>query len=377
MIRRIFPIVALVALALAQCYSQIPLERVLSRVAVPSAADLRGLVDTKGFPTRPEQMDAVGKLSEKSEASAIAENQKKFGFTDETAFVAGICPHDDYMIAGPVYLHVQRYIKAKTVILIGNAHWSEAFGIRNKLIFGDFKRWRGPYGTVTVSAMQDGIMSRLQKDSYTVNRRLVETEHSLEGLVPYLQYLTRSAEILPILVPYSEWDTIDRLGAELAGAVAALCREKNWTLGRDVAVLCSSDGQHYGDYGWPYYNYHPFGCDAEGYKSALALDRKMINDHLVGTPRSERIHALFSTLVDQGDISRYRVTWCGRFAVPFGINFATHLVTRMENRDLTGYLLRTGASLADPWLPVGNLGLGATSDANLHHFVTYFALGFK
>jgi hypothetical protein len=49
----------------------------------------------------------------------------------------------------------------------------------------------------------------------------------------------------------------------------------------------------------------------------------------------------------------------------------------MENRTLTGYLLRTGASLADPWLPVGNLGLEATSDANLHHFVTYFALGFK
>ena len=358
-------------------YAQIPMERVLSRITVPSQGDLRGLVDTKGFPTKAEQMDAVAKMCQEAERDAILKNQKNFGLTDQTAFVAGICPHDDYMIAAPVYLHVQRYMKARTLILIGNAHWSEAFGIRNKLIFGDFKQWRGPYAPVKISGVQDKITAKLSKDSYTVNRKLVETEHSEEALVPYLQYLNRNVEIVPILIPFSDWNTIDKLGTELADVVAGICKENHWKLGQDIAVLCSSDGQHYGDYGWPYYNYHPFGCDPDGYKQARALDERMIGDYLVGEARSERVRQLFGTLVDQSDISRYKVTWCGRFAVSFGVNFAVHLIQKAENRSLSGVLLRTSASLAGPWLPVESYGLGTTSDANFHHFVTYFAVGFK
>ncbi len=358
-------------------YSQIPMERVLSRIAIPSQGDLRGLVDTKGFPSKAVQMDAVAKLCQEAERDAILKNQKSFGFTDQTSFVAGICPHDDYMIAAPVYLHVQRYMKAKTLILVGNAHWSEAFGIRNKLIFGDFKQWRGPYGPVKVSAVQDKITSKLSGDSFTVNRKLVETEHSLEGILPFLQNLNRNVEIVPILIPFSDWSTIDRLGSDLASIVAGLCKENGWRLGQDLAVLCSSDGQHYGDYGWPYYNYHPFGCDAAGYQKALALDERMINDYLVGEGRSEKVRQLFSTLVDQNDIAKYKVTWCGRFAVSFGISFAIKLAQKAENRSLNGFLLRNGSSLAGPWLPVEQYGLGTTSDSNFHHFVTYFAVGWK
>jgi AmmeMemoRadiSam system protein B len=358
-------------------YPQIPMESVLNRITVPSQGDLRGLVDTVGFPQRADQMDFIGKTCETLERDAIAANQKQYGLTDGTALVCGVCPHDDYMLAGRVYAHVQRYIKARTVILIGNAHWSETFGIRGRLIFGDFKSWRGPYGPVPVSAAQDLITAKLATGSFTINRRLVETEHSVEALIPYLQYYNRKVEIVPIMIPFSDWDTLDRLGRELAQAVTEIARQNNWNLGTDLAVLCTTDGQHYGDYGWSYYDYHPFGCDAEGYKKAMALDVKMIDDYLVGKASSERVHGLFSTLVDQNDISHYKVTWCGRFAAPFAVNFAIHLAQTKENRDLTGFLLRTGSSLSDPWLPLKRFGMGVTADANLHHFVTYFSLGFK
>jgi len=358
-------------------YPQIPMASVLGRVTVPSQGDLRGLVDIVGFPQHADQMDFIGKTCEDLERDAIKTNQKQFGLADNTALICGVSPHDDYMLAGRVYAHVQRYMKARTVILIGNAHWSETFGIRNKLIFGDFKQWRGPYYPVKVSSVQDRIIAKLPAGSYTVNRKLVETEHSLEAEVPYLQYYNRKVEIIPILIPFSDWTTLDRLGRELAQAVADISKENGWKLGTDLAVLCSTDGQHYGDYGWSYYNYHPFGCDADGYKKAIAFDAKMINDYLVGPAASERVRALFATLVDQGDISRYKVTWCGRFAAPFGINFAIHLTRTKENRDLTGYFLRAASSLSDAWLPLKKFNLGATSDSNLHHFVTYFSLGFK
>ncbi len=71
------------------------------------------------------------------------------------------------------------------------------------------------------------------------------------------------------------------------------------------------------------------------------------------------------------------MTWCGRFAVPFGLNFASVLAGRAEGRTLAGYLLKTGSSLSMPWLDLGQFKMGLTGDANLHHFVTYAAVGYK
>jgi len=233
----------------ARPHGQILLERVLKRVNVASTSTLRGLVDTVGFPHTAAQMTMVGDLCEKLEQKELAANQQRLGLAPGEGLVAGWCPHDDYMLAARVYAHVVRHIRAKTVILVGNAHWSEAFGVRSRLVFDDFPQWRGPYSPVRVSGVREEILKKLGKADYAVNRQMVETEHSLEALVPYLQYYNRDVEIVPILVPFMPWQDMDRLGRTLADAVAQVIKAHGWTLGRDVAVLCSGDGQHYGDYG--------------------------------------------------------------------------------------------------------------------------------
>jgi AmmeMemoRadiSam system protein B len=356
---------------------QIPIDRVLKRVAVPSAGGQRGLVDIVGFPQTAEQMTAIGEMCERLEKDEIAAVQQRHGFSPATKLVAGWCPHDDYMLAGRVYAHVERYIKAKTVILIGNAHWSEAFGVREKLVFDDFERWRGPYAPVRVSPIRAEILAHLSPESSIVNRSMVETEHSLEALVPFLQYYNRSVEIVPILVPVMPWDQIQARAADLARAIGTVMTSHHWKLGEDVAILVSGDGQHYGDYGWSYYDYHPFGCDAPGYQQAMELDHRLVSSYMAGPVESSRIKALFSELVDQDDVGKYKITWCGRFAVPLGITMAGMLTQALEHRALTGYPLREGTSLAFPRLPLETMKLGLTGDANLHHFVTYQAVGFK
>jgi AmmeMemoRadiSam system protein B len=373
----IFSVLSLCTLAFVSARAQIPMEQVLSRVTIKSDDGLRGLVDTVGFAHTAEQMDFIGPLCERLEKDRIRENQRQFGLNEETALMFGICPHDDYTLAARAYVHVQRYIKAKTVILIGNAHWSETFGIRNKLIFGDFREWRGPYGPVPVSSWRDEITENLPEDDFTINRTLVETEHSLEALIPFLQYYDRNVEIIPILIPLTEWNTMNRLAEDLTDAVSSLLQRHHAELGSDVAVLCSTDGMHYGDYGWSYYDYHPFGCDASGYEKAMRFDAKLVSDNLVGEATTERIHHLYSSLIDENDISTYKVTWCGRFSVTFASSFATRLARKMENRTLAGYFLRHGSSLQDPWIDLTKYHLGITGDVNLHHFVTYTAMGFK
>lgn len=362
---------------LSSLQAQIPMERVLSRITIPAQGDLRGLVDTVGFAHRAEQMDFVVQKAEELEKEAILKNQKKFGLTEDSRFIFGICPHDDYMLAGRTYVHIQRYIHAKTVILLGNAHWSETFKIRNRFIFGDFKEWRGPYGPIPISSLRAEILKELPENDYTVNRTVVATEHSLEALVPFLQHYNRNVEIVPILVPFTEWRRMDRLADDLAGAVARVLKRHGLKLGEDVAILCSTDGQHYGDYGWSYYNYHPFGCTPDGYKKAMALDEELVTRYLTGPATTERVHKLFGRLIDEKNISNYRITWCGRFSVTMATDFAIHLTEKMQHRRLQGVFLRHSSSIHDRWLPLWKLGMGITGDTNLHHFVTYIAVGFK
>jgi AmmeMemoRadiSam system protein B len=366
-----------VAAASAAVHGQIPMERVLQRVAIPSNGGLRGLVDIVGFPQTAEQMTAIGGMCERAEKDELAAVRQRYGWTEDAKLVAGWSPHDDYMLAGRVYAHIARYIKARTVILIGNAHWSEAFGVRGKLIFDDFERWRGPYAPVRVSSARAEILAHLPASSQTVSRPIMETEHSLEALIPFLQYYNRDVEIVPILVPFMPWNDLHARAAELSQALAAVMAAHRWTLGQDVAVFVSGDGQHYGDYGWSYYNYHPSGCDGVGYVKATELDQRLVSSYLAGAVSSDKLKGLFSELVNQEDIDQYKVTWCGRFAVPFGVQFAGLLTEAVEHRTLTGYPLREGTSLSFPWLPLESMKLGLTGDANLHHFVTYQAVGFK
>jgi AmmeMemoRadiSam system protein B len=358
-------------------FAQIPLKHVLNRVTIPAQGDLRGLVDTIGFPHTAKQMDFIGNYCEHKEKDNITNKSKKYNLSENTSFIFGISPHDDYTLAGRTVVHVQRYMKAKTIILIGNAHWSETFGIRDKLIFGDFKFWRGPYGKVKISPLREDIIAGLPKGDYVVNRTVIETEHSLEALVPFLQYFNRQVEIIPILLPFTHWEKMNGLAEDLANVVRKIILEKHLTLGKDVAVLCSSDGMHYGDYGWSYYNYHPFGCNAEGYQKAMKHDTELITKFLTEKITLEKDHQLYDHLIDEQNISNYKVTWCGRFSITFATNLAVRLVDKVENRALTGYFLRHSSGLDDSWVPVRKLNMGITGDVNLHHFVTYFSVGFK
>jgi hypothetical protein len=218
---------------------------------------------------------------------------------------------------------------------------------------------------VRASPLRAEILKDMPASSVTVNRAMVETEHSLEALVPYLQYYNRDVEIVPVLVPLMTWPELEARATELSQAVAGAARRRGWTLGRD------------GDYGWSYYAYHPFGCDADGYKQAMAQDARLVGSYLAGRVTGGRLHRLFAELVDEQDVARYRITWCGRFAVPLGVRTAGLLSEAMNGRPLTGMALRSGSSLAFPWIEVPGSRLGLTGDANLHHFVTYQAVGFE
>jgi len=292
-------------------------------------------------------------------------------------FLAAISPHDDYLYAQQVYVHVYPRIRARDVVLIGVAHKARDYPeVEGKLVFDAFDAWHGPYGDVPISALRAELLARLPPDDVVVHDRLQSVEHSVEAMVPFLQHYDREVRIVSILVPYMSWERTRELASRTAAALADILRERKLVLGRDVAVLISSDAVHYGDEGWGDKYFADFGVDQQGYERAVERDRALIDEHLAGELSLPRLESFYHALVKE-DFHEYRITWCGRFSIPFGLAMVADTAERLGLSAPRGELLRYGTTLdpgrTDPGVP----GLGVTAPANLRHWVGFAAIGYR
>jgi AmmeMemoRadiSam system protein B len=350
----------------------------LDSVGIKPANGQRGQMDALGFVTSAAQMDSVlaqcRALAAPRRAEMLAQNR----WTDDTAFSAAVCPHDDYYYAGRLYQLLIPHIRAKTVIIFGVFHKAKIFDCRDKLIFDSFQAWRGPYAPVKPSPLRDELIARLPAQDIIVDNDMQQVEHSVEAIVPWLQAFNRDIEIVSILVPYMGWDTIDRLSGEVSSALTEIMKEKGWVLGRDVAIIASSDAVHYGDADWGGSNHADFGTGPDGYAKAVRRDRNLAGSKLAGVVHRSALREFLYTCVNSTDVTQYKVTWCGRFSVPFGLNVASRMNETLTGHPLTGTVLDYGTSLSEVSLDLKAIpGLGATAPNNLHHWVGYAAIGYR
>jgi AmmeMemoRadiSam system protein B len=223
---------------------------------------------------------------------------------------------------------------------------------------------------------RSAVLGRLPTAASLTSNEHHGTEHSLEAFLGFIQHFAPEASILPILVAPMRWERMDELAGALAQAIASVMKENGWVLGRDVQILISSDAVHYGDQGWGGKNYAPFGTGVAGLTGARRRDMLMVRDHLTRQIEPARLEKLLSLFVAEEDILEYRVTWCGRFSVPFGVDLTFHLSRALGADAPAGYFLGYGTSVEMGELPLRDLGLGVTAPANLHHWVGYATVGY-
>jgi len=337
---------------------------------------VRGQRDTTGFVVTAVQAEDVISTAIRLEQKAIKERDRALVISPEHGYIGGVCPHDDHLYAARAYVHLTERITAPRVVLIGVFHAARLWDLENVLVFDDFENWHGPWGPVAVDPLREEIIAVLGEDSYVVDNAMHCREHSLEALVPFLQHRNHEVSILPILIPYASWDRLSGLSDELSTVLAQVMKANGWRLGRDIAIVVSSDAVHYG----PDFDHAPFGTDAAGYQRAVDRDEALAHDHLEGPIDSEKLAALEYTLVDQDDVRVYKLPWCGRFSVPFGVKLLGDLAEKTGAGTPEGHFLRYATSLSEPMLPVSqetlDAGLGTTAPSNLHHWVGYTTVGF-
>ena len=326
----------------------------------------RQLADTIGFTQYKWQLDSI--LSRMESEDKIPTND---------TYKTVICPHDDYGYAAGLYNKTLAGIKAKTIVLMGVAHRARNYNLENQLIFGSYNQWKSTYGNIKVSALRDKIVSKLPETSYVVHDSMMQLEHSLEAITPFLQKNIKDLEIIPVLVPYITFENMNQFSDQLSKAVHDVMKSENLKYGKDLAVVISNDAIHYGSEDWGSSNLAPFGVDNEGTEKAKQKDLSIIDECLVGELSQEKVKQFNKYTVKEDNFKEYQWTWCGRYSLPFGLLLSNKLNLLIENKPLTGTLVDYRSSYHNPHIKVTDIQMGHTAPANQKHWVAYVGVTYK
>ena len=338
------------------------LAEVRATMGIPSSGDVRGQKDAIGFASTPAQMAKVWELS------ATPPAPERLGEAPPPGVAGVVCAHDDYLFAGRVYRQTLPLVTAKTVLLVGVFHGYRRFGAHDVLVFDDYRAWRTPDGDAPVSPLRGELLARLPHGDYVQDDAAHDSEHSLEALLYWLKHVHPDVQFVPVIVPVMKFGRMQKLADDLGLALAETMKAHRWKLGRDVAVVISSDAVHYGDD----FGYVPFGQGGvDAYVKACAQDRSLLTGPLAGPVTTAKVEQFYTTCVNPEQPSEYRLTWCGRFAIPLGLLVLERTTAALGLPVPVGHPLVYGTSIGGPELPVKAIGMGSTAPANLYHFVGY------
>ncbi len=337
---------------------------------------IRGLVDTVGFAQYPWQMDSLINRIQRLQGDKLEQAFIRGGVSEETLWKVAVCPHDDYSYASYMYPLSLYNIQAKTLVLFGVCHKARQMGLENKIIFESYNTWKGPYGAVKVSPLRDEIIKDLPPGIAVVNDSAHQSEHSLEALVPFLQYYNNDIEIIPILIPFMTPSKMDIFSQLLAQSVKYVTTRHNMAWGSDFSFVLSTDAVHYGDQDWGGKLYNWYGTDKEGYAKAKSHEEEIIQNTLSGEIRPDKLRGFCNHTLDDKNYKEYKWTWCGRYSVPFGLWTAYHL-QKLLGIELQGTSLGYSTSIEPTAIPVKDLKMGVTAPASLRHWVGYVSMGYQ
>ncbi len=325
---------------------------------------VRAVVDTIGFAKYDWQMDSVMK-------------RLNIPIESDKTWRVAISPHDDYAYVDDLYPKLLNGIKAKTVVLFGVAHKARNFDLENEIIFDSYDAWSAPYGNVKVSELREELISKLPDSLFVVHDEMQSIEHSLEAMIPFLQYNRRDTEIIPILVPYMSFDKMNEIAISFSKIIKEFMDDRNMTWGEDLAIVISTDAVHYGDEDWGGKNYAPFGTDSLGLVKARDHEMEIIKNCLVEEISKKKVKKFINYTVQESDYEEYKWTWCGRYSIPLGLLCSFELDNLYAGNGLIGTFVGYSNSIDHPVLDIEDLNMGTTAPANNRHWVGYAAVGYK
>lgn len=321
----------------------------------------RPILDDIGYCWNPTQIERFMAFLKTINPASIEKNTP--------SLVAGISPHDDYLYAGRVYYQLFPRISAKEVVIFGVTHRTPRLKIgdpQNKLIFDDYENWQGPYGKINISPLREYLKKNLDTKWFITNNEAHNLEHSIEGMLPFLQYFNRDVRITPIMVTAMPFETMTELAGQLAPILSQYISENHLQIGKDIFFLISCDANHYGKD----FDNTVFGDDKNAHDKGIEQDRYLTNEYLTQEISDTKIKGLTTALNE-------KILWCGKYSVPVGLLTVSRLVKLLfSSQNLTGNILLYTDTYSEGVLPVKETGMGITAPFSLKHWVGFFSAAF-
>jgi AmmeMemoRadiSam system protein B len=146
-----------------------------------------------------------------------------------------ILPHAAYIYSGKVAAQtVDSAELLQTIIILGPNHT----GLGKPYSIMTEGKWQTPLGAVAINqklaAQIAGNSSYLKSDTLAHDQ-----EHSIEVLLPFLQYFIKEFTIVPIIIMRADYAVYRAIADDIFKAITALSVEK------EVLLVASSDMTHY------------------------------------------------------------------------------------------------------------------------------------
>jgi AmmeMemoRadiSam system protein B len=331
----------------------------------PSSPSVRPIRDSVGFCWSAKEMDNFMAFLQATDSDAVAVTGRMVG---------AISVHDDYLYAGRVYYPLFKHIHTKEVIIFGVTHGSvrkEMGPQRDQLILDAYKNWQGPYGDIAVSSLREEITAKLNPGDFKISNQAHRIEHSIEAMLPFLQYYNRELQITPIMVPQMTNEQVTAVSERLARVIAEYCRAHHLEPGKDIFFLISNDANHYGE---DFAN-TPYGMDERAHRIATENDRNIINKKLTGSVSLQGIREL-TACIWPDSTKKDIPLWCGRYPIAFGLMTVARVVRALNNVDMSGELLRYSDSFTEKVLPFKGSAMGLTAVFSYRHWCGWFTEAF-
>jgi AmmeMemoRadiSam system protein B len=274
-----------------------------------------------------------------------------------------------------VYYPLFKKLQTKEVVIFGVTHGTvrkEIGDPQNILILDEYSSWSGLGREVAISPLREWLKKHLPKEDYAVNNRAHALEHSIEAMVPFLQYFNPAIKITPIMVTAMPFERMENLSERLASILADYMKENNLLPGKDIFFLISADANHYGQD----FNNIPFGDDEKAHQLGTAQDERFAQAAFSGPLNEKKIQDLTQELWG-ATYKDYRNTyWCGKYDIPFGLLTIVKTMEKATGRQLQGKIYRYSDSYSEGVIPLKKAGFGITAPFSLKHWVGYLSAGF-
>lgn len=288
--------------------------------------------------------------------------------------IAAISVHDDYLYAGKVYYPLFKMIRAKEVVIFDVTHGSvrkEMGNLKDVLILDEFEEWRGPYSNVKISPLREIIKSKLSKGDFIVSNKAQSIEHSIEALIPFLQYYNRDVKITPIMVTQVPFEKMKDLSSRLSKIILEYSRANKLVPGKDIFFLISNDANHYGED----FNNSPYGLDMNAHKMGTENDKIIIKENLDCAITQQSIEKLTNEIWPDSTNKKPIPIWCGRYPIVFGLLTVENFVNELGLNKLTGKLFKYSDTVTEKVLPIENTSMGLTAVFSPKHWCGWFTEG--